>query len=82
MAYTVSNLMNTSVDDCKSTLGFIDDLVLLRQLLAECKRNDHKSRARVVESRIRTVEKAEKRRAIAEKRRDLTAPRDPQSWGL
>lgn len=59
MAYTVSNLMNTSVDDCKTSLGFIDDLDLLRQLLAECDRREHKSRAQIVARRIRQVEKGQ-----------------------
>jgi hypothetical protein len=56
----IEGLVNTSVDDCKCTIGFIEDLDFLRQLLTRCEEIGHKSRAQVVARRIRQIEKEEK----------------------
>jgi hypothetical protein len=58
---TVNNLIHTSVEDCKTSLNFIDDLDLLRALLAECEKRGHTSRAKVVAARIRKVERERER---------------------
>lgn len=54
MAHTVSNLMTTSVEDCKSTVALYTDdkLPLLRELLAECFQRGHKTRSTLVIARI------------------------------
>lgn len=57
---TVDALLNTSVEDCKSSLFFIDDLDFLRKLLAECEKRGGASRIKVVAARIRKVERAGK----------------------
>lgn len=53
----IENYLNTSVDDCRTSLNFISDLEFLRQLLEACEQRGHTSRARVVRSRIRKVER-------------------------
>lgn len=55
MAYTIRGLMNTSVEDCKTSLQSVDDIGLLRSLLAECYAAGHKSRGKAVERRLKQV---------------------------
>lgn len=55
MAYTVEGLINTSVEDCKTTLTYIDDLDLLTALHAQCLALGQPSRLRVVAARIRKI---------------------------
>lgn len=57
MVHTVEALMNTSVDDCKISLGYITDLTLLRRLYVRCLETGHKSRAKIVNSRIKKLKK-------------------------
>jgi hypothetical protein len=47
--------MNTSVEDCKTSLQSVDDIGLLRSLLAECYAAGHKSRGKAVERRLKQV---------------------------
>lgn len=56
--YTIGRLLCTSVEDCRGTLQYIDDIPFLRALQAECERCEHKTRAQVVRRRIRQLEKA------------------------
>lgn len=62
MAHTVSNLVNTSVDDCKTTIGHYTkkQLPLLRELLNECGKRGHKARYAVVRTRINKLIKETK----------------------
>lgn len=55
MGYTVNGLINTSVEDCKSTLAHIDDLDLLTALHAQCLALGQPSRLRIVAARIRQL---------------------------
>lgn len=52
---TIAQLINTSVDDCRSSLDHVTDLDFLEKLHAECLRLAHPSRLRVVSARIRKV---------------------------
>lgn len=58
MAYTIQNLMNTSVDDCKCSLQSVTDIILLQELLSECKRIGHITREKHVARRIKQLEVA------------------------
>lgn len=53
---TIKNLINTSVDDCKSSLEHITDLDFLQELHgAVLSLGGHPSRLRIVAARIRKV---------------------------
>ncbi|MGE4545816.1 MAG: hypothetical protein AB7D06_17125 [Pedobacter sp.] len=54
---TISCLISTSVDDCRSSLQIIDNIPFLLELLARCERCEHHTRAQVVRRRIRQIEK-------------------------
>lgn len=54
---TVEGYMNTSIDDCKSSLPFETDLSLLRRLYVKCIETGHKSRAKIVNTRIKKLKK-------------------------
>ena len=55
MAYTVESLISTSVDDCKTSLGFITDRTLLRRLYVRCIETGHKTRAKLVTRRLKQL---------------------------
>lgn len=57
MPWSIENLISTSVDDCRATLQSIANMAFLRELLAECERLGHKTRALVVKRRIRGIER-------------------------
>lgn len=57
MGMTIENYLNTSVDDCRVSIGVIDDLEFLRLLLARCLRLERKTLSRVVARRIKQIEK-------------------------
>lgn len=58
----ISNLMNTSVDDCRSSLSNYHDSTLLCDLLIKCHAMNHGSREQVVRRRIAQLIKKEKRK--------------------
>jgi hypothetical protein len=60
MPRTVESLLNTSVDDCKSSLEFITDLTLLRRLYVRCIETGHKTRAKYVNARINKLKGGKK----------------------
>lgn len=53
----IGHYLNTSVEDCRTSMFFVDDLALLRELLFACHQRAHVSRAKVVAARIRQIEK-------------------------
>lgn len=55
MGYGIKSLINTSVDDCKISIGHVSDVGMLLELLAECNRIGHKTRARHVSRRIKQL---------------------------
>lgn len=57
MGYTVENLISTSVDDCKTILGFITDLTLLRRLYVVSLERGYKSKAKLANARIKQLKK-------------------------
>ena len=52
---TIEGLLNTSVDDCKSSIAHINDLDFLFSLHAQCIAQGHPSRTRIVAARIRKI---------------------------
>lgn len=54
---TVTNLISTSLDDCKTSLTHITDLSLLRQLQTACTNKGLASRAKLAERRIKQLKK-------------------------
>jgi len=58
----IDNLINTSVDDCRITLGNYSDPTLLCELLIRCHDMNHGSREQVVRRRIAQLIKKEKRK--------------------
>jgi len=60
MSYTVDNYLNTSVDDCKSSLQHCTDMDLLKELLVECIKRGHTTREKYVRSRITQLERTPK----------------------
>lgn len=51
-------LIMTSVDDCRVSIGHINDLPFLEGLLVQVRMIGHVSRARVIERRINALRKA------------------------
>jgi hypothetical protein len=50
--------MNTSVEDCRSSVVHIVDQELLERVLAECRAaSGHKSREKVISARLRQLRK-------------------------
>jgi len=58
----ISKLINTSVDDCRISLGNYSDPTLLCDLLIECHEFGHSSREQIVRRRIAQLIKKEKRK--------------------
>lgn len=57
MGYTVEGLISTSVDDCKTTLGFITDVTLLRRLYVRSLELGYKTKAKLAQTRIKQLKK-------------------------
>lgn len=55
--HTVTALINTSLDDCKISLGHVTDLTLLRNLYIECDKLGLQSRAKLATRRIKQLKK-------------------------
>lgn len=60
MGYTVAGYINTSVDDCKTSLMHCTDIGFLRVLSEECEKIGHKTRASYVKSRINSLVKLQR----------------------
>lgn len=58
----ISKLINTSVDDCRISLGNYSDPTLLCDLLIKCHAMNHGSREQAVRRRIAQLIKKEKRK--------------------
>lgn len=54
---SIDNLMNTSVEDCKTLLAHQTDRGVLQELHTRCVEAGHKTRAKLVEARIRKLER-------------------------
>ena len=54
---TVSSLMNTSADDCKISLTFVDDLDFLREALSKAVEKGFTTKIKHIQSRIRLLER-------------------------
>lgn len=52
--------LSTSVDDCKCSVAFVQDVRLLRRLVEVCKARGHTSREKVVQARINALLKLRK----------------------
>lgn len=52
---SVQQLLNTSVDDCRSSIYHITDIDFLSRLESEANRRGHKTRAVIVRRRINAV---------------------------
>lgn len=55
----INSLINTSVNDCRSSLAHKTDITLLKKVLAVAGCLGHKSRAKVIQRRINELQKAE-----------------------
>lgn len=55
----VNNLVNTSVDDCRSSLWHQTDAEVLRAALAECEDRGMKTKCEIIRRRIRLLERLE-----------------------
>lgn len=51
----VEDFLNTSVDDCRSSIGHISDVEFLQRLEAECARLGHKTRKIIVRRRLNRI---------------------------
>lgn len=57
MRQRVSWLVNTSVDDLRSSLAFEDDLAVISKCLAVRKRNGEKTKVTMLERKLKQMEK-------------------------
>ncbi len=53
--WNVESLLNTSVDDCRSSIAHITDVEFLNLLWGEAQRRGHKTRAVIVRRRINAI---------------------------
>lgn len=54
-AQRIAALLNTSVDDCRSSIAHITDVEFLNLLWGEAKRRGHNTRATIVRRRINAI---------------------------
>lgn len=67
MAHTVENLMNTSCDDMKCTIGYITDIDLLQRTHRAAVAREYKTKALHLERRIKTLQKEQAQAAALSK---------------